>query len=610
MGHPDIATSLNNLALLFHTTGRYTEAEPLVREALRIAQHGGNPEVLWNVQGNLSHFYAAQSQRPLAIFFGKQAVNSLQAVRRHLKASEQTTQQAFLKTKEHYYEHLADLLVAEGRLPEAQQVLELMKDQEYFEFVRRDSAEARPQADYNAFEAERLADYAAGSRDLARLGAEYQALLKLEETSTLTPAQQARLEALGPELDAAAQVFNRMLDGLIAAFQNLSAERREELAKRHLDSDDRGLVRDLGSDVALLHTLVLDDKTHLLLTLPQTLLARVSPVGTAEINRQVAALRAALQDPRQDPRPGAQALYQSLIAPIAPDLEGAGIHTLMVSLDGSLRYVPLAALHDGEGYLVERYALTLFTAAARDKVGKPPKPDWTVAGYGVSQPHETFSPLNHVPRELDAIVRQTPEEPGVLPGQRQLDQGFTEEQLKRGLRRPVVHIASHFSLQPGNETQSFLLLGDGSHLPLDRVRASYDFGSLDLLTLSACQTAVGGQSAQGKEIEGMGTLAQRQGAKAVIASLWPVDDASTGLFMSRFYQLRQTQQLSKAEALRRAQLTLLRGDPAPATPSTDAERGRPLRLQDPGRTGYVTDPQHPYAHPYYWAPFVLMGNWL
>ena len=618
-GHPDIAQSLNNLAGLLETTGRSGEAEPLYREALAIAGNAGAPKILWLVQGNLSKIYADQAQRPLAIFFGKQAVNTLQAVRRNLQSTEQATQQAFLKSNESYYKGLADLLIAEGRLPEAQQVLDMLKEQEYFDFVRRDvAADLRhTQATLNPFEAEQLARYEAGSRDLARLGAEYQALIQREEQAPLTPEEQARLAALRPQLDAATAAFNQAVDAIIAAFQNLSAERRAELTQRQIElqSDNRGLVRDLGAQVALLHTLVLDEQLHLLLTLPQVLLVRTVPVKAADLNGQIQTLRAALQDPHRDPRPAAQALYRHLIAPVAADLDAAGIKTLMVSLDGALRYVPLAALHDGDRYLMERYALSVYTAAARDKVPVRPKPRWTVAGFGVSREHPGFAPLASVPGELAAIVRAAPDEPGVLDGQRQLDQEFTETRLRDGLRRPVVHIASHFSLQPGNETQSFLLLGDGQHLPLDQIRARYDFGSVDLLALSACQTAVGGQNAQGKEVEGLGTLAQKQGAKGVIATLWPVADASTGLFMQHFYRLRQEQGLSKAEALRQAQLALLRGAdrPAESKPASDPDRG--LTVQ-PAPTGaappaaFAPPPGARYAHPYYWAPFILMGNWL
>ena len=113
------------------------------------------------------------------------------------------------------------------------------------------------------------------------------------------------------------------------------------------------------------------------------------------------------------------------------------------------------------------------------------------------------------------------------------------------------------------------------------------FGGVDLLTLSACNTAINGGDGSGEEIDGFGELAQQQGAKAVIASLWSVADASTGLLMQKFYQLRMrdSNPMTKAEALQEAQLALLRKEVR--APSGDKD----------------------YAHPYFWAPFILIGNW-
>jgi CHAT domain-containing protein len=120
---------------------------------------------------------------------------------------------------------------------------------------------------------------------------------------------------------------------------------------------------------------------------------------------------------------------------------------------------------------------------------------------------------------------------------------------------------------------------------------------VQLLTLSACNTGLG----DGTEVEGFGTLAQRQGAKAVIASLWPVADSSTSQLMQEFYRIRQSDsKLTKIEALQRAQLRLLGGEIKPR--GAAEERG--VRLpRDQVRS-------RDYRHPYYWAPFFLMGNWL
>ena len=165
---------------------------------------------------------------------------------------------------------------------------------------------------------------------------------------------------------------------------------------------------------------------------------------------------------------------------------------------------------------------------------------------------------------------------GVLPGRIHLDEAFTDAALRAALheRYPVVHIASHFQLHPGDDTASFLLLGDGSHLPLAQLKTwPQPFQGVELLTLSACNTAVGSPGAEGTEVEGLAVLAQRQGAKAVVATLWAVADTSTQTLMQTFYRLRESQPgLPKVEALRQAQLALLRGagQPGAATPMESA----------------------------------------
>jgi CHAT domain-containing protein len=133
------------------------------------------------------------------------------------------------------------------------------------------------------------------------------------------------------------------------------------------------------------------------------------------------------------------------------------------------------------------------------------------------------------------------------------------------------------------------------------------FSGVQLLTLSACNTGVG----DGTEVEGFGTLAQRQGAKAVVASLWPVADESTSLLMREFYRIRESSPgMTKLEALREAQLRLLRGE-VQVTPGAERDRGVVLKSAPSGAAAsFPLRPNAPYAHPFYWAPFFLMGNWL
>lgn len=164
--------------------------------------------------------------------------------------------------------------------------------------------------------------------------------------------------------------------------------------------------------------------------------------------------------------------------------------------------------------------------------------------------------------ELNHIVRSPDNTQGILPGKAYIDAKFTAAQYRTTvLEHPsVIHIASHFKFVANSDIRSFLLLGDGTHLSLrDMMSQAYRFSELELLALSACETGIGGESDNaGREVESMATLAQNQGASAVLATLWPVVDRSTGILMEQFYKIRQSKSgINKAESLRRAQLSML-----------------------------------------------------
>ncbi len=136
-------------------------------------------------------------------------------------------------------------------------------------------------------------------------------------------------------------------------------------------------------------------------------------------------------------------------------------------------------------------------------------------------------------------------------------------------------------------------------------KALPSFRGVDLLTLSACNTGVGETSGDGREVESFGVLAQRNGAKAVIATLWSVADDSTSQLMHEFYRLRQQSPgLLKSEALRQAQLALLH---RAIRPAGHAAAGRGVKVRSDGAAAAPADD---YTNPYYWAPFFLIGNWL
>jgi CHAT domain-containing protein len=232
-----------------------------------------------------------------------------------------------------------------------------------------------------------------------------------------------------------------------------------------------------------------------------------------------------------------------------------------------------------------------------------------VWGLGITKPGPGYEALPYAGVELNGIAGQK----GILAGKVMLDTAFTERSLRDGLDQsyPIIHIASHFQFTPGSMDDSFLLMGDGSHLTLAQIKTKLNFNSVELLTLSACETAVGDDSTShhGVEVEGLGAIAQQAGAKAVLATLWPVADASTAALMRALYQAHKVDRLDKADALRQAQLALLRGS-AKIDESDNASRG--LRRTSASQSGgsFKVNPAAPFAHPYYWAPFILMGNWL
>jgi len=328
-------------------------------------------------------------------------------------------------------------------------------------------------------------------------------------------------------------------------------------------------------------------------------------ISRDDLASKVREMRYKLQDPCSDPRPAAQAMYKLLIAPILPELNGATAKTIVWELDGALRYIPMSALYDGNRYLAEKYRSVIFStnnqsALVAESIGN----NWSGLGFGTSEPHEGMQPLPSVKTELQGIFHDAndPQSKGPISGHIYLnhlfDQQTMADQLDIDPGYPIVHIASHFVLKPGSD-QSYLVLGaeepgqpDSGRLTYAQMRdsPSFRFDSVQLLTLSACQTGTSpaAHPEDGTEVDALGDLATFRGAKAVMATLWSVNDASTGQFMTDFYKDWTTgSSTPKAEALREAQLDMLHNG------SDDAGTACKSSLK----------------HPYFWAPFILIGNW-
>lgn len=610
--------TLNNFAWVRFQSGEERRALSQLMDALEISREIGIRRSEAGILGNIMVVWNSLGNRDAAIFFGKQAVNLYQTIRSQSQTLDRELQKSFLHSNENVYRTLAELLVSTGRLSEAQQILDMLKEDEYFEYLRRQSGSPFKSV---AITASEIGADKSVSDVSDRITAVGRAINELQAKGDLTDEEKKRLAGLKAQLDVEKKNYQKTLEGL----GKMSGESKSGGAGGSLDSvlNTESLMsstlRDLGHGTVALYTIQGEDEYTVILFTQDVPVSRKYKIKAVDLNRKIMAFRQILEDPNRDPLPLAQELYKIIIGPIASNLKAIEAKTLMWSFDGLLRYVPVAALHDGEKYMVERYQNVVFTPASYARLrDRNAQRDWHVLGLGVTKAVDKYPALPGVKEELSGIVRREGETEtgvGVMPGVVLLDDDFTEEGMEQALLRKyqVVHIASHFNFEPGNNRKSSLLLGDGKYMLVSDVANSLNlFDRVELLTLSACNTALGGPDASGADLENFAVLAQNKGAKAVTATLWSVADVSTSLLMRKFYRLLdENPWMPKSEALRQAQSSLLHGESEVNIP-TEGERGAEImsKKSSPEPVGaFNTNPKAPYAHPYFWAPFILIGNW-
>jgi len=328
----------------------------------------------------------------------------------------------------------------------------------------------------------------------------------------------------------------------------------------------------------------------------QPIQRRVEGATCSKVFTEAKTFRSTITDPRN--RRGylapAQQFYQWLITPIEKDLQAKQINNLTFIVDAGLRSIPLAAMHDGKGFIVERYSVGLMPSLSLSDTRYVDVRNFQVLGMGAAKFAEQ-NPLPAVPIELSLITSQ------LWSGKSFLDDAFTLENLKSArasLPFGIIHLATHAEFKPGTPSNSYIQLWN-SKLTLDRLRQLklYD-PPVQLLVLSACRTALGDESAE----LGFTGLAVQAGVKSALGSLWYVSDEGTLGLMTTFYgQLKQAP--IKAEALRRSQLAMLQGKVRVQQGKlVTSDRTFPL----PPELAQQGDKE--LSHPYYWSAFTLIGN--
>ncbi|WP_242046882.1 MULTISPECIES: CHAT domain-containing protein [Fischerella] len=342
-------------------------------------------------------------------------------------------------------------------------------------------------------------------------------------------------------------------------------------------------INKVDSKAAFVYPIILENRIEIIFKLPgQSLKHYVTSVEKTEVEKAVLELRANVLK-RNYPEAvieKATQLYQWLILPLEQDLANhKEIKTLVFVLDGALRNIPMSVLYDGkrQEYLIEKqYAIALVPDLQLFDLRPLKREQLQVLTAGVSDKKEIdgrlFEPLPNVPEELQQIG-------SVVPAKPLLNPNFTKVNLQQQINSgtfSTVHIATHgqFSSDPKETyilTYDKLLKSDDLNNLL-RGSNEYSRRSIELLVLSACETAQGDNRAT----LGLAGIAVRAGARSTLATLWQVSDRSTAEVMGQFYQELTNPEMTKAEALHQAQLALFKR----------------------------------YKAPYYWAPYVLVGNWL
>jgi CHAT domain-containing protein len=598
--------------------------------ALGLAKAVGDPEVEGAIETSLMMGFRKQHRVEEAIFFGFEAVNSYQSIRKNIVGMDKSLQAGFAQSKSGAYRTLAELLIEAGRLGEAEQILDLLKEQELKDLVPGSAPGAAAAIEPLKLSPAQqkveslLPDFEKKAREIEEWNLQ---AAQLEASPARTPADDGQLKTLAANLEQAQSAirdgFNNTiipeLDKPSAAGQPTAGS-----AQSYLQSS----LAKLGPNVIGIRILLGEDRAYAILVTANSRQKFELPASSADLRSRAFEALKAIGSPSTDPRPQLNQLYNMILAPLEGELKtmeaasGAqdNVPTLLWSLDDALRYVPMSALYDGNHYLVERFHNVLFTpesyghiADAPIQGGDPPK----ALVMGLSKSYDGMPALPGVIPELDSVA-QNPSIPGShgpMQGKILPDEQFTLAALKTELGSgsgfPVVHIASHFVLIAGTGDEPFLLMGgnnagdaNGFEWNLsDMENSPVTFHGTRLLTLSACSTAKDYKSRNGFEMDSLGMVAQQKGAEAVLATLWDVNDLSTSQIMSDFYdRWVKNPSKGKAEALRQAQLAFLHG----ASATTGANTGRGFESVDQSSTQTSS---LGYAHPYYWAPFVLIGNY-
>jgi CHAT domain-containing protein len=370
------------------------------------------------------------------------------------------------------------------------------------------------------------------------------------------------------------EIYLRSARDAIEAYK--AAELRDYFRDQCVDALQATLTKldTVSPDTAVIYPIVFPNRTELLVSLPTGFMRISVPITAPVLTQEVRAFRRLVEKrTTREYLPHAQQLYDWLIRPLESELIRLKIRTLVFVPDGVLRTIPMSALHDGKSFLIEKFAVALTPGLYLTDPRPLDRANIRFLAGGLTKSVQGFPALPYVAEEVDTVR-------SLYQADQLLNQQFRTPLLEQELRDSqygILHIATHGRFSTDVD-DSFLLTFDGklTMSALDHLIGLFRFrqNPLELLTLSACQTAVGDDRAA----LGLAGVAIKAGARSALATLWFINDEASAALIGEFYRQLRNPAMSKAAALQRAQMKLL------------ADRV--------------------YEHPAYWSPFLLLNNWL
>jgi len=629
------ALALSSIGMVYSNLGQPQKALANTLAALSLAKAAGDPDMQGGIDTSFMIGFRKQNRPGVAIFFGMDAVNSYQQIRKNISGLDKDLQAGFAQSRSGTYRTLAELLVQADRLGEAEQVLDLLKEQELKDIVR--GADQSAGARVEPLRLTSVQQKAQG--DLAVLEKKALALEEvslqfavLQAKATPTADEDSQMKALLASIErGSSEILAYFADTLYPELERKvgSDENGSPVSQDSAQSSLQNTLAKLGPGVMGIRLLLGEDHVYAIVVTAGTRKKFELNATSAELRSEAFQVLESLNSRTSDPRLHLTELYAMVVAPIEDELKVLEnvtsaqnrVPTLLWSLDDALRYLPMAALYDGHRYMLERFNNVLITPESYGHMTDSPQMNGaqpSVLAMGLSKSYGGLPALPGVLLELEAVVHDpaVPESHGPMEGKLLPNEQFTLAALKTELGAggsfPVVHIASHFVEETGGGEEPFLMLGGedtgeakGFAWNLsDMENSPVVFRGTRLLTLSACSTAKDYTSRDGVEMDSLGMVAQQKDAEAVLATLWDVNDISTSRLMSDFYnRWVNNPAAGKAEALRQAQLEFLH-EGAAASPDSTKKRGPLLEREATPEVG-----ESKYSHPFYWAPFVLIGNY-